>query len=791
VGWPRSRRLGFFTALALIAATPVCAFAQQQQRQLPPLPAASDVPTVQNVPPGGAPEGTVIKQIDVEGTQRIDPDTVRSYLLLKPGDHATAESLDKSLKALFATGLFADVTLRMRGDHLDVHVVENPIINRIAFEGNHKLTDKVLTEEVQLKPRVVYTRTKVQNDVKRILDLYRRSGRFAATVDPKVVQLPQNRVDLIFEINEGAVTGVEKIAFIGNQHFSDSTLRGVIRTTESAWWRFFSTDDNYDPDRVSFDRELLRKFYLSNGYADFRVVSAVAELTPDRKGFYITFTLDEGERYHFGDIKVASHIKNLKTEDLMDVVTTEKGDWYDADKVESSINALTTEVGTRGYAFVEVRPRINRDRAAKTVSVTYDIQEGPRVYVERINITGNVRTLDKVIRREFLLVEGDAFNTAKMRRSRQRIQNLGFFDKVDVTNVPGSAPDKTVINVDVREKSTGEISFGVGYSTADGPLGDIGLEERNLMGTGKDARIGFLLAARREQVDFSYTDPYFLDSNVAAGFDLFDWTRNLELISGYDEESFGGGLRAGYQLSDYVRQNAHYSIRRDKLTNFVGGVSPFIVEEAGTSWTSMVGQDITYDRRDDRFDPHSGYFVRLSNDVAGLGGDQDFLRTRVQAGVYVPVFSDDYVMSLTTDEGYILDTGSNIVRISNRFFLGGDSLRGFQTGGVGPRDVATGSSLGGKEMYSGSAEFTFPSGLPKEIGIRTSVFSDFGALWSSGENPAVGGPINDVKQIRVTAGIGALWRSPFGPVKVSLAKPIRHEPFDKTEFFRFSFGSRF
>jgi outer membrane protein insertion porin family len=732
----------------------------------------------------------VVRQVDVEGTQRIDPETVRSYVLLKPGEQATPVALDKSLKALFATGLFADVTLRMQGDHLAVRVVENPIINRIAFEGNRKLTDKTLTDEVQLKPRVVYTRTKVQNDVKRILELYRRSGRFAATVEPKVVQLPQNRVDLVFEINEGAITGVERIAFVGNQNFSDDALRGVIRTTESRWWRIFSTDDNYDPDRVSFDRELLRKFYLGKGYADFRVVSAVAELTPDRQGFYITFTLDEGERYHFGDINVVSHIRNLNGDELKDVVTTIKGDWYDADAVETSINALTTAVGTRGYAFVEARPRINRNRDAKTVSVTYDIQEGPKVYVERINITGNVRTLDKVIRREFQLVEGDAFNTAKMRRSRQRIQNLGFFDKVDVTNVPGSSPDKTVINVDVREKSTGEISFGVGFSTADGPLGDIGLEERNLLGRGQNLRLGFLIAQRRQQIDLSYTEPYFLDRNLTAGFDIFDWTRNLQLISGYDEHSFGGTLRMGYYVADNVRQNARYTIRDDKLTDFVTGVSPYIVEEAGSSVTSMLGQDITYDRRDDRFDPHSGYFIRLSTDLAGLGGDQEFLRNRLQIGTYHAI-TEEYVVSVTGDAGYIEQFGSNLVRISNRFFLGGDSLRGFQTGGVGPRDVATGSSLGGKELYAGSAEFTFPTGLPKEIGIRGSLFSDFGSLTNSGENVDVGGPIFDTKSIRVSAGVGALWRSPFGPVKVSVAKPVIKEDFDRTELFRFSFGSRF
>jgi len=770
-----------------VALTPLFALAQQP---LQPLPPANEVPTREAVPPGEfrSASGATIAQIDVEGTQRIDPDTVRSYVLLKPGERATPEQLDKSLKALFATGLFADVSLRMEGDHLNVRVVENPIINRIAFEGNRKLDDKTLNSEVQLRPRVVYTRTKVQNDVKRILDLYRRSGRFAATVDPKVVQLPQNRVDLVFEINEGQVTGVKRIAFIGNKRFSDSSLREVIRTTESRWWRILATDDNYDPDRVAFDRELLRKFYLAHGYADFRVVSAIAELTPDRDGFYITFTLEEGERYHFGDIELVSHIKNLDAETLRNRVTTEKGDWYDADQVEKSMNALTTAVGSLGYAFVEVRPRVNRDREAKTVGITYDIQEGPKVYIERINITGNVRTLDKVIRREFLLVEGDAFNTAKMRRSRQRIQNLGFFEKVDVNNVPGAAPDQTVINVDVKERSTGEISFGVGYSTADGALGDIGLRERNLLGRGQDLRLGFLLSQRRQQIDLSFTDPYFLDRNLAAGFDLFDWTRNLQRISGYDEKTIGGSLRAGYEVFEGLRQNLRYTIRRDELTELVGGVSPFIQAQAGESVTSLIGQDLTYDRRDDRFDPTSGYFVRMSNDFAGIGGDQTFLRNRLQFGEYYSII-EEWVASLSGDVGYIASF-DNFTRISNRFFLGGDSLRGFQTGGVGPRDVAGGASLGGKKLAAGSAELTFPTGLPKEIGIRGAFFSDFGVLMDNGDDPALG-PVFNTDLVRVSAGVGALWRSPFGPVKVSIAKAIRKEDFDRTETFRFSFGSRF
>lgn len=732
------------------------------------------------------PRAATIREIDVEGTQRIDPDTVRSYILLKQGDPATDEQLDRSLKALFATGLFADVSLRMEGDRLSVRVVENPIINRIAFEGNRKLNDQALTAEVQLRPRVVYTRAKVQNDVKRILDLYRRSGRFAATVEPKVIQLPQNRVDLVFEINEGSVTGVKRVAFVGNKRFSDSTLRETVRTTESRWWRILSTDDNYDPDRVSFDRELLRKHYLASGYADFRVVSAVAELTPDRDGFYITFTLDEGERYKFGKIDVVSQLKDVKAEDLKDGVTTEEGDWYNADQVEKTINSLTAAVGSRGYAFVEVRPRINRDRDTRTVSVTYEVQEGPRVYIERINVSGNVRTLDKVIRREFLLVEGDAFNTAKMRRSRQRLQSLGYFERVDVTNVPGETPDRTMINVEVREKSTGELSLGVGYSTSDGALGDISIRERNLLGRGQDLRLGFLVSQRRQEIDLSFTEPYFLDRNLAAGVDLFKRTRNLQRISGYDEKSTGFTLRAGYQMTEPLRHAVRYTLRNDELDDIAPGASRFIREQAGETVTSLIGQDFTYDRRDDRFDPTEGYFVRLSQDYAGIGGDVTFLRHKVSAGTYYSIV-DEWVAGLTGEAGYIESFGERS-RIQHRFFLGGDSLRGFATGGVGPRDGDGGASLGGRELYAGSAELSFPTGLPKELGIRGSFFSDFGTLTDSGET---GTEIRDKDSIRVSAGMGFLWRSPFGPVKMSLAKPVRKEEFDKTEIFRFSFGSRF
>ena len=442
------------------------------------------------------PVGPVIREVRVEGNQRIESETIFSYMAIRPGDVYDRARLDRSLKALYGTGLFADVTLVQQGDVIIVRAVENPIINRIAFEGNGKLGDDTLSDEIQLRPRVVYTRTRVQNDVKRILEIYRVSGRFAATVEPKVIALPENRVDLVFEITEGDVTGIERINFVGNRVFDDSDLRGVVQTTESAWWRVLTSDDTYDPDRLNFDKELLRRHYLANGYADFRVLSAVAELVPDREGFFVSFTVEEGERYKFGQIDIETELRDLDPEMIRESVAMEEGDWYDADLVEETIENLTDAVGLFGYAFVDIRPLVERDREAREIGATFLVQEGPRVFVERINITGNTRTLDKVIRREIELVEGDAFNTAQVRRSQQRLRNLGFFETVEINNVPGTSPDKTVINVEVEEQSTGELSLGAGFSTSEGAIGDFGIREKNLLGRGQDLGLSFTLSQR-------------------------------------------------------------------------------------------------------------------------------------------------------------------------------------------------------------------------------------------------------------------------------------------------------
>ena len=729
--------------------------------------------------------GGIIKEIRVEGMQRIEPETVRSYMRVNPGDRFDPIRLDKSLKNLFSTGLFADVTLRREGDALIVSVVENPIINRIAFEGNDRLDDDTLSSEVTLRPRVVFTRTKAQQDTQRLLEIYRRSGRYAATVEPKVIQLPQNRVDLVFEINEGPLTRIESVNFIGNRVFSDSSLRDEITTTESAFWRFFSSSDTYDPDRLTFDRELLRRFYLKEGYADFRVVSVVAELLPDREGFIVTFTLEEGERQFFGKIDLTTTLKNLDPELLREHVVSEEGEWYNAEEVNDTIENLTDVIGNLGYAFVDIRAATERDLENRLIHVTYDIQEGPKVYVERIDIIGNTRTIDRVVRREFRLVEGDAFNTAKLRRSQQRVRNLGFFKTVDVANEQGSTPDRTVITVGVEEQPTGDLTFGAGFSTSAGPIGNVGIRERNLLGRGQDLRLSGTLSGEQSQVNLSFTEPYFLGRNLSAGIDAF------RILNESDERTFdldriGGSVRAGFSWSEELRQVVRYTIERQEITDVDNNASILVKEEEGKALESTVSQELTFSTVDNRFDPRDGTLLRLRNEFSGLGGDVRFAKSSVRGAYYYPV-TDNWTLSVRGETGGIVGLGQN-TRISDRYFIGGRNLRGFAFAGVGPRDVAANDSLGGNYFYTGTLEVAFPLISPDSLNIRGRVFTDIGAAWGLDKTTAT---VQDESSPRVSAGVGITWQSPFGPIVIDLGLAILKEDFDETELVNFNFGTQF
>lgn len=730
--------------------------------------------------------GQRINEIRVLGTERIEPSTVLTYMDVRVGDNMTEETLDRALKSLFGTGLFADVTLRQKGNVLEVTLVENPVINQVAFEGNDKISDEDLMAEVQARPRQVLTRNKVQSDVNRLYQIYQRNGRFSVNIEPKIIKLDQNRVDLVFEVTEGEVTVVKGIRFVGNKAYDDDKLRNEITTREDRWYRFLATDDRYDPDRIKYDEEQLRRFYLSQGYADFRVVSSNAELSKERDEFYVTFMIEEGERYHVGDVKIVSALRDFDAAVLAPEVTFSEGDWYNADELDHTVDALTAALEEQQFLFVNIRPDTQRDSEKRVVSITFNIVETPPVYVERIDIGGNVRTLDKVIRREFNLAEGDPFNKTKLDKSEQAIRDLGYFETVEVQNVQGSAPDKTVLDVNVQEKSTGEISIGAGFSTADGPLADFRIRERNFLGRGQDVTLAATVAGERTEFDFSFTEPYFLDRDFAAGFDLFHITRDLQDESSYDQKRTGGALRVGYPLSEHWRQGLRYRYEQNDLYNVDTDASRFIRDQAGERVTSAISQRLTYDTRDSILMPTNGLNIWIDTEWAGLGGDASYLSGSLGATYYYPV-ADRWVFNVT-GEGGAIGGLSEDVKINERFFLGGSTLRGFERAGVGPRDSLTEDSLGGNYFYRGSAEMSFPVGMPEEMGILGHAFTDFGTLWDLDDT---GAGIFDDSTIRASAGVGISWRSPMGPVRADVAVPYSREEYDREELLRFSFGTRF
>ena len=750
----------------------------------------------------------VIQDIRVEGNKRVEPETVRSYLTFSTGDAYDPAKVDESLKALFATGLFQDVRIRREGSTIVIVLLENPIVSRVAFEGNREVEDETLAAEVQLKARAVYTRARVQADVQRILDVYRRQGLYAAQVDPKIINLDNNRIDVVFEISEGPSTKVRAINFIGNSAFSDSQLRYVISTTQTNLLSFLKGTNVYDPDRLNLDRELLRQFYMKNGYADVRIVSATADLDRDGRGFFITFTIEEGERYRFGPIDVESALPSVNVDALRHVILTRTGRVYNAEKVEKTVEALTIEVSQQGYAFGQVRPRFERDEATHTMGIVYTIDEGPRIYIERINIVGNFRTEDNVIRREFRLAEGDAFNRLLVEAARKRLRALGFFKTVDIDTQPGSGPDRVIIVVKVEEQPTGELSFGAGYSTSEGVIGDISITERNLMGKGQYVRLGFSGSLERAQVDFSFTEPHFLDRNLAAGFDVFYKEVDFQDVASFSQRDAGGDIRLGFPIADNTQLGLRYKFEKEDIFNVSSNASLAVKESAGTSNVSSVGYTVAYDTRNLPQSPTSGIFASFSQDLAGVGGDVNYIRSVADARGYYPI-TNKLTLVGRVQGGNIEGWGGDDVRMTDLFFKGGETIRGFKRAGIGPRDACedpvTGErvhpcskdALGGKVYWATTAELRFPFPfIPDNIGMQGAVFVDAGSLFDPSDfalNAVAkeGSFIFNSSQVRLSSGFSIIWQSPLGPLRADIAQALLKADFDKTEIFRFGASTNF
>ncbi len=727
-----------------------------------------------------------VRDIKVEGLERVEPETVMSYIDIQRNKTVSQDRLDEALKQLYATGLFTDVVFNFKSDGLlTIKVVENPIINKRVFDGNNKVDDSILESEVQLAPRAIYSRSKVQEDVQRILEVYKRSGRYAAVVEPKIIKRDQNRVDLVYEINEGPIATINKVNFVGNRHYSDDDLQEEIMSKESRWYRIFSSAENYDPEKTNYDKEMLRRFYLKRGYADFRVVSAIAELSPDKKSFVLTFVLDEGKRYKVSDIEIVSEIAEVDVAPMYEEVLFEKGDWYNAELADKTVAALTEELGKKGFAFVDVIPVLEKDTQTGEIKVKFEIKEGDRIFVNRINISGNTRTRDEVIRREFRIEEGDAFNASKLKASRRNVENLNYFSKVDIQTDPQDE-NKADVNVNVEEKSTGYFNVGVGYSTVNGALIRAGVTENNFQGRGQQLGLDVAVSQRTSEYQASFTEPYFMGRRLAAGVDVFRTDTDYQDEGSYDEETTGGRLRLGWNYTDDLSQYLRYTLKKDKISNVDRDASYYIKEEAGSYTGSVIGQTVVYDKRDSAINPKEGYYLSFGNDVAGLGGDEKYLKFDGKAYKYYTL-ADYYTFKFFVNAGYIVGYNGKDVRLSNRYYLGGSTLRGFETAGIGARDKFTKDALGGNWMVYSGAEMTFPIGLD-ELGIKGRTFVDMGML---GKPDNIDERYVDYSDTpRVAAGFGFQWLSPMGQIDIDIAFPIVKEKYDETEVFRLNFGTR-
>lgn len=725
-----------------------------------------------------------IKKIETNGLARVEKETVLAYLGLEVGQSISEEILDTSLKNLYNTGLFSDVQIdKLKDGVLKITLEENPLISKQAFDGNKKLDDKILQTEIKSKPNTVFSKSLVQQDVARILEVYKKAGRYNVTVEPKIIERKENRVDLIFEINEGTDAKISKINFFGNTHYSSPDLRDELMSKESRWYRLFGNSDVYDNEKMNYDKEMLRRFYTERGYADFEVTSAVAELAPNNKSFILNFSLNEGPRYKIGDVQINSEIKDIDISKLKKEIEVKKGTWYNSRQIEKTITNLTEELGKKGFVFVDITPSLHRTDD-KIIDLTFNISQSERIFVNRLNISGNTRTLDEVIRREFRLDEGDAFNVSKIKDSRRNIENLNYFSKVDIQSVPVDN-NKADIDVQVEEKSTGYFNVGIGYSTTDGALVQAGITEENFMGKGQEIGINASVSQRTKDYSFSFTEPYFLGRRLSAGFDVFYTDEDYQDESSYDTSSVGVRGRLGWNYTDDFYQTLRYTISQDEIKNVKDSASYYIKKEKGKTTGSVIGQTLYYDKRDNAMRTKEGYYLSFGNDVAGLGGDEKYFKFDVKARQYF-TFADYWTIKMHANGGYIVGYGGKDVRLSNRYYLGGNSLRGFEYGGIGARDKRTDDALGGNWTLYGGTELSFPLGLD-EVGIRGRTFFDIGMIGKPDDINS-----RDVEyssKPRASVGFGFEWFSPMGKIDIDFGFPVMKEDYDEKEVFRLNFGT--
>ncbi len=749
-------------------------------------------------------QAATVSSIDVRGNQRVDAETIRNYLTIKPGQSFSTGDVDESVKRLFATGLFSDVSVNQVGGTLVVQVSEYQVVNQVLFQGNKKIKDAQLSNTVQLKPRGTFSPDQMDADVEAIRQSYSRIGRDDATVSAKTMDLGENRVNVVYEINEGDRTKIKAINFVGNEAFGDRRLSDVIATKQSTLLSFVLRDDIYDENRLRADEEALRRFYFNRGYADFQVVSSFGELDEASNEYTITITVEEGEKYTFSDITVDSTLADVPGESLMYLVETQPGDVYNAKNIEDTIIKLTEHLAGLGYAFAQVTPRGDRNFENRTISVAYTIDQGAKTYVERIEIRGNTRTRDYVIRREFDVSEGDAFNQVLIQRAKRRLEALGFFETVEISTAPGSEADQVVLVVDVVDKSTGEFSIGAGYTTggdSPGPSIEGSITERNFLGRGQFIKFSAGGGKDSRDYQFSFTEPYFLGRRIAAGFDIYRRTRNYD---DYESESTGATVRFGLPITDKLSTQIAYNIVSEEYNlddncvagNDFCGVSNAIVDAVRESpWLkSSVSGALVYNTIDDMKSPHSGIFANVMTEVAGLGGDAQFVKLTARASYYHTLSEElDIVGIVSGGAGHVWGYGDDGLRIFDQFQSNDRMIRGFEYGGIGPYDAAgDDDKLGGTTYFNASVEAQFPMPvLPESFGIRGAVFADAATLYGSDIDVSGVDVRGDSMEWRASVGAGLIWASPFGPLRIDYAVPVVKEDTDEVQEFNFGMLPRF
>ena len=722
-------------------------------------------------------------QIVIKGNMRLD-----SSVIIRDANidlrQTSQKDLSASVKRLYKTGYYENVNIYKRDNVIFISIKENPLINQVSIEGNSEISDDIILSEIETKPRNVYSMDVIKNDVKKIQTIYKRQGFFSTFIEPKYIKNSGNRVDIVFEIYEGKEATIKRINFLNNKVFSDSTLEDVISSAEYRWYEFWGSNDKFDRERINYDKDLLKDYYYKNGYIDFQILSVNSSLVENGKDFIVNFTIFEGPRYKVEKVGVKSNIRNLPSSFIAKHVEIDSNDWYGTSKIDNSISNINEAASEKGYAFLTVIPKIKKV-SKERVSILFEIDQGEKIYIDRINIKGNVKTEDSIIRREIQLSEGDPFNSLKLKNSERNIRTTGLFENVGikVNEVPGS--NFSSLDVELTERSTGEFSVGAGYSSIDGALGNIGIRESNVLGQAKELSLQLGLSTRRNSLDLSYTDPYFLGSDIAAGIDLFDIRRNNKVYSGYKHNLLGFKLRSGYKIIDNFRHISSYTLKRDKIHDIDNNTSIFIQEQEGKRTTSIIGQAFQYDTLNDRLNPTDGYRIRLDVDYFGLTGDSEHLMTELKISNFYR-FSEGFILGTFLEGGFIASI--NEVKINDRFFLNGDRFRGFKNLGIGPRDSSTTDALGGEVYYLNRNELNFPLGLPEELAVKGLAFLDVGTLYNTGQS---GTNIIDNSSLRAAAGIGLQWISPFGPIKFYLTKPFLKESYDKEEIFRFSFGTTY